>query len=116
MKDFKKLIVWQKSFELAKLSYMLTKKFPGEEKFGLVSQVNRSAVSIPVNIAEGSGRNTEGERRQFLGIALGSSFELETQLLLAKELGYAKEEELTNMLGLNDEVQKMLIALQSKMK
>ena len=78
MKSYRDLIVWQKSMNLVTLVYSLTIDFPENEKFGLTSQIKRSAVSIPSNIAEGFGRNTTGELNQFLGIARGSLAELET--------------------------------------
>ncbi len=78
MKDYRKLRVWKKGIEIVKLTYQLTKELPSEEKFNLVSQMNRSAVSIPSNIAEGSSRKSEKDYYRFLEIALGSSFELDT--------------------------------------
>jgi len=85
---FTKLKVWQESMDLVELIYQLTKQFPKEEIYNLVSQINRSAVSIPSNIAEGKGRNSDKEFKQFLYIARGSLFELRTQLELARRLGY----------------------------
>lgn len=87
-RSFKELIVWQKSMELAVHIYSTTGQFPREETFGLTSQMRRSAVSVPSNIAEGYGRNTTGELIQFLGHARGSLAELETQVLLAIELKF----------------------------
>lgn len=84
MHEYKKLKVWNDAIELVTDIYLITKTFPDSEKYGLVSQINRCAVSIPSNIAEGAGRNSNGEFRQFLGISNGSCYELETQLLLAK--------------------------------
>ena len=81
---FTKLTVWEKSMELVEVVYKLTKNFPDNEKFNLVSQINRSAVSIPSNIAEGKGRNSDKEFKQFLYIARGSLFELRTQLELSR--------------------------------
>jgi four helix bundle protein len=80
------LLIWQKGFELSLIIYRLTKSFPDDERYGLVSQMRRSAVSIPSNIAEGYARGTKISFHQFLRIAHGSAAELETQLLLAKEL------------------------------
>jgi four helix bundle protein len=88
IRDYKDLHVWQKAMELAKQIYLLTNRFPSEEKFGLISQMRRAAVSIPSNIAEGQDRNTTGEFLQFLSHAERSSAELDTQLRLSIELGY----------------------------
>ena len=86
MNKYKELKVWQNGVELIKKVYQLTATFPTREQYGLISQMNRSAVSVSSNIAEGAGRNSNGEFKQFLGIAVGSLFELETQLIIAKEL------------------------------
>ena len=88
MSDYKELIVWQKSMDLAETVYKLTKQFPKDELFGLTSQVRRSAVSIASNIAEGSSRGGKKEFIQFLLIARGSASELETQVLLSSKVGY----------------------------
>jgi four helix bundle protein len=95
MHRYKDLKVWQKAMELAKLVYETTSNFPKEEKFGLVAQLNRSGVSIPSNIAEGAGRNSNPDFIRFLGIAMGSLYETETQLLLATSFGFIKEEEMS---------------------
>lgn len=87
-RDFRQLIVWQKAMEMVTEIYKATRSFPKEEIYGLTSQIRRSAVSIPSNIAEGQGRNTKGEFLQFLGIAKGSLCEIETQILIAKNLEY----------------------------
>src|SRR4051812_26424696 len=86
------LIVWQKGIELAKLLYPLTAKLPSEEKFGLVSQIRRAAVSVPSNIAEGQARHTTGEFIQSISHAEGSVAELDTQLFLSVELGFVSAE------------------------
>ncbi|MBI4090183.1 MAG: four helix bundle protein [Candidatus Kerfeldbacteria bacterium] len=86
MIDFKDLRVWQRSIALVKRVYTITKNFPNDEKYGLVAQIRRSAISIPSNIAEGHLRGTKKEFRQFVVIARGSCAELETQLVLAHEL------------------------------
>jgi four helix bundle protein len=85
--NYKDLVVWQKGISLAKSTYQLTTKFPAEERFGLVSQTRRAAISIPSNIAEGQARHTTGEFIQFISHAEGSTAELETQLILSIELG-----------------------------
>lgn len=87
MHNFKDLIIWQRSMELAKVVYEITANFPPNEKYGLTSQINRAVVSVPSNIAEGAGRSSDKEFAQFLSIALGSAFELETQLILANSFG-----------------------------
>lgn len=87
MHDFKNLIVWNEAMDLVEDIYRITANFPIEEKYGLTSQIRRSAVSIPSNIAEGAYRNTNGEFKQFLGVANGSSGELYTQLVLSQRLG-----------------------------
>jgi four helix bundle protein len=79
---FRDLMVWQRSMQLAEAVYSLTKEFPHDERYGLTSQIRRSAVSIPSNIAEGRGRLSAGEFKQFLGVARGSNYELQTQLEL----------------------------------
>ena len=84
--NFKQLLVWKESMDLVKHVYLITSTLPDKERFTLVSQMNRSAISIPSNIAEGSGRTTEREFIRYLEIAISSSFELETQLLLIKDL------------------------------
>lgn len=81
-------MVWQKSMDMTANVYQLTQKLPDKERYNLISQINRSAVSVPSNIAEGSGRNTKKEFAHFLSIALGSCFELETQLLLPTKINY----------------------------
>ena len=93
--NFKDLDVWQNSFKLSVKIIKITKTFPSEEKFSLTSQINRSAVSIPSNIAEGHGRDSKQDCIRFLNISKGSANELETQIMIAKELRYI-EEEITN--------------------
>jgi len=112
MESYRELIVWQKSFELVKDVYQLTGTLPQSEKFGLVSQLRRCVVSIPSNIAEGSKRGTKKDYIQFLRIALGSSAELETQLLLVAELYNIKIKNVLNTVG---EIQKMLYSMIHKL-
>lgn len=102
------LIIWQKSMILVKDIYLLTENIPATEKFGLISQIRRCAVSIPSNIAEGAGRNNPKEFNQFLGVANGSSYELETQLLLLVELNFKCEEDIQPLLNVLMEIQKMI--------
>lgn len=92
MHRYKDLEVWKKAMDLAEKIYSETNSFPDEEKFGLISQMRRCAVSVASNIAEGAGRNSNKEFNQFLGIAQGSAFELETQVLLSKRLKFLSEE------------------------
>ena len=113
--NYKDLVVWQKGIALAKATYQLTSKFPAEEKFGLVSQMRRAAVSIPSNIAEGQARHTTGEFIQFISHAEGSTAELETQLILSLELGFANGESAKASFGLLDDIRRMLNGLRRKL-
>ncbi len=112
IRSFRDLTVWQKSFALVADIYLLTEQLPKKELFGLSSQIRRCAVSIPSNIAEGQQRNNTKEFRQFLGIAKGSSAELETQLLLATKLYNI---DTTQILSDLEEIQRMLQALLNKL-
>lgn len=109
--NFKELLVWQKSIELVVFTYSLTANFPSEEKFGLRSQIQRCAVSIPSNIAEGSGRVSSKEFQHFLSVSMGSSFELETQMILADKFNYIKKQELDEFNIMILPIQKMLFGL-----
>jgi four helix bundle protein len=91
MRNFQDLLVWQKSHELTLKIYKISSSYPKEELFGLTSQIRRSASSIPTNIAEGSGRNSDPEMKRFLIISTGSCSELEYQLILSRDLGYISE-------------------------
>jgi four helix bundle protein len=115
MKSFQELTVWQKSMLLVEEVYRLLRKFPEQEQYALTDQLRRSVVSIPSNIAEGYGRNAKNDFIRFLNIARGSKYEVETQLLIAKRLGYVTESDLTNALKLCDETGKMLNALIKKL-
>ncbi len=115
IRDYKDLLVWQKSMQLAKLVYKLTCVFPSEEKFGLVSQMRRAAVSVPSNIAEGQARNTTGEFVQFISHAEGSLAEWDTQLRLAVSLGHCGESKRNEIGMLVTELQKMLKGLRRKL-
>jgi four helix bundle protein len=116
MKNFKNLKVWQKGMGLVVTIYKATTQFPKEEIYGLTSQIKRSTVSIPSNIAEGSGHGSDKDFNRFLNIALGSSFELETQLILAKELEFLSEKDFSNISENLDEVQRMITGLQKDLK
>lgn len=111
MMTHKDLIVWQKSMNLVTLVYKLTSQFSKEEIYGLTSQMRRAAVSIPSNIAEGHGRFSDKELIRFLFISLGSSAELETQLIIANNLGFLNQVDFKQLQELNNEVIKMLSAL-----
>ena len=113
--NYKDLVVWQKGIALAKAIYQLTSRFPSEEKFGLVSQMRRAAVSIPSNVAEGQARHTTGEFIQFISHAEGSTAELETQLILSVELGFVVNEQTTNEFILLDDIRRMLNGLRRKL-
>jgi four helix bundle protein len=110
-KSFRELIVWQKGIRLAVLVYKLTSDFPRSETYGLVSQMRRAAVSIPSNIAEGAGRLNTGEYRQFLGVARGSAFELQTQLTIAKELEFGNASQRDAADALSHEIGKMIFGI-----
>ena len=107
MLNFKKLKVWQKAMDLAVNVYELILAMPSEEQFALTSQIKRSAVSIPSNVAEGAGRFSNKELARFLDISNGSSNELETQLILAERVGLLKEGELKDTFLKLEEIQKM---------
>ena len=114
MNNYKELIVWQKSMALVELVYQYTASFPDEERFGLTNQIRRSAVSVPSNIAEGAGRNSKNEFRNFLGVANGSLNELSTQLEISKRLGLIQNKELKQAQELSIEIQKMIYTLINK--
>jgi four helix bundle protein len=111
MRTHKDLIVWQKSISFVTDIYQATKSFPKEELFGLTSQMRRAAISIPSNIAEGHGRHSKKELIRFLSISLGSASELETQLIISKNLDFISEDESNQLLSYNEEVIKMLVSL-----
>ncbi|MGB7546903.1 MAG: four helix bundle protein [Terracidiphilus sp.] len=114
--SFRDLVVWQRAMQLTVAIYRLTREFPREEMYGLTSQIRRSAVSLPSNIAEGHGRLNTGEYRQFLGIARGSNFELQTQLEIARALEFGNSKALNEADGLSHEVGKMLYAILESIK
>ncbi len=108
MRNFRELQVWQKAMEIAASTYSLTRSFPAEEKFGLVSQLSRAAVSISSNIAEGASRGSDRDFRRFLEIAIGSAFEVESQLLLSEKIGMVSTDQIEELLLLLNEEQRML--------
>jgi four helix bundle protein len=115
-KSYRDLIVWQRAIQLTVSIYRLSATFPPEEKFGLTSQIRRAAVSVASNIAEGYGRGTRAEYRNFLAMARGSNFEVQTQLTIAGELKYGTPELLLAADGLSDEVGRMLFSIIDKLK
>ena len=112
--NHRKLIAWQEAIRLVELDYRETASFPRQEVFGLVSQLRRSAVSIPSNIAEGAGRNSTKELAQFLGIASGSKAELDTHLEIAVRLGFIRAD--SEVFSLLDRVGKLLVGLRKSIK
>jgi four helix bundle protein len=116
MYNFRELIVWQKSISLVVQIYEITRDFPKEEKFNLVSQMQRAATSIPSNIAEGAGRNTNNYFKHFLTISIGSAHELETQIIISKQLGYINEDRQGQLVVELNGIQKMLYALHNSLQ
>ena len=113
--NYKDLVVWQKGIALAKIVYGLTQNFPSAEKFGLVSQMRRAAVSIPSNLAEGQARHTTGEFVQFISHAEGSVAELDTQLILSNELRFCDHVSTAPVSTLIDELRRMLNVLRRQL-
>ena len=114
-RSYKDLLVWQKGIRLAKIVYRLTQKYPSEEKFGLVAQMRRAAISIPSNLAEGQARHATGEFVQFISHAEGSVAELDTQLILSIELELCSETDAASAFGYMTELRKMLNVLRRKL-
>jgi len=108
MSTFEDLLIWQKSMDFVTELYKITEHFPDSEKFGLVSQIRRSAVSIPSNIAEGYGRNSKGDFNRFLNISMGSLFELQTQLIIAGNLNYLEESKNNKLYEMSREIERMM--------
>lgn len=115
MHNFKELKVWRAGIDISKAVFDLTKTFPPNERYGLTSQMTRAAISIPSNIAEGCGRQSNKELKHFLSIALGSCFELETQLIIATEFNYLSSNTAEHLSKLMNELQKMLTGLQKSL-
>ncbi|MFQ3239973.1 MAG: four helix bundle protein [Olleya marilimosa] len=115
MKNYRDLIVWQKSVDMVTHVYRLLKLFPEDEKYGLTSQIKRSAVSVSSNIAEGYGRNYTKEYIRFLNISRGSLYEMQTQLQIAINLDFLKSNDLNDVNGLSLQIEKMLNALIKKL-
>lgn len=116
IKSYKELIVWQKAIKLVKEIFILTDKFPKSELYGLISQMRRAAVAIPSNIAEGYGRKSPKEYAQFYSIAYGSALELETQIIISKDLSFTLPENFDKVDLLLAEVSRMLNSMISQMR
>jgi four helix bundle protein len=113
MHNLKELKIWNKAIDLSVAVYKATSNFPREEVYGLTSQIRRSAVSVPSNISEGAGRNSNKEFIHFLGIANGSSYELQTQLIISNKLELITNETLQSLLKEIEEIQKMTYTFQN---
>lgn len=109
--DVQELAVWQKAIDLTVCIYTLTRGFPKDELYGLISQLRRASVSVASNIAEGRGRLNQGEFRQFLGVALGSVFEIKTQLVVADRLEMGNKQKIDEAAALSEQISKMLTSL-----
>jgi four helix bundle protein len=116
VQSYRQLIVWQKAMDFVAEVYRVTRTFPKEEMYGVTSQLRRAAVSIPSNIAEGQGRQTTGEFRQFLGHARGSLLETETQILLSERLEYLDHKTTEMLLGQAAEVGRILNGLMNSLE
>ena len=115
IKSYRDLIVWQKAMELVTEVYAITKEFPKEELYALTSQIRRSAVSVPSNIAEGYGRNSTQDYTRFLQIACGSLYELQTQLEISVNLKYMEEEKSEDIFITVNEIERMLNSMTKKL-
>ena len=116
MRNYKNLKIWEQGIEIVKQVYVLLEQLPSAEKFGLKSQITRAAVSIPSNIAEGCSRNSEVEFKRFLEIAMGSLFEVQTQLIIIQELNFIESEELKSIFQLIETEGKMINGLINTIK
>jgi four helix bundle protein len=114
MSNFRKLLIWQKSMELVTKIYKTTGKFPKEELFGITSQIRRSSISIPSNIAEGIGRDSNKECIRFLNISISSLFELQTQIEISYNIEYLTEEEFNTIYEDSREIERMLVSFMNK--
>ena len=111
IRSFRDLVAWRKAVDLCQVVYDVSKRFPADERFGLVLQIRRAAVSVPSNIAEGYGRRSRGDYLRFLNVALGSLCELETQLILSVRLGLATGDDVAPGMALVRDVDRLLSAL-----
>jgi four helix bundle protein len=114
--SFKDLVVWQRAIEMSLSIYKLTSSFPASEQFGLIGQLRRASVSVPSNIAEGYGKSSKGEYLSFLGHARGSNGEVQTQLVIARGLGFGSPDSLLEAESLSNEVGRMLVVMMNKLK
>ncbi len=114
--SYRDLIVWKKAYEFALAIYKATLHFPAEERYGLIHQLRKAAVSVPSNIAEGEGRKSIAEFHHFLAIALGSAKEIETQIMLSGDLGYIKENSVEQLLSMASEVCRLIQGLSRSLK
>ncbi|MCP9755790.1 four helix bundle protein [Lacihabitans sp. CCS-44] len=115
MLSYRDLLIWQKSMDLVTDIYRASARFPKEEVYGLTSQIRRSSISVPSNIAEGYGRRSTGDYKRFLSISLGSLYEFQTQLEVSKRLNYLEESEFEPLNNLSKEIEKMTNSLISKL-
>ena len=115
MHNYNNLQIWQEAMDLVEDIYKLTASFPTEEKFGLVSQMTRAAVSIPSNIAEGAGRNSDKDFAHFISIAIGSLYELNTQIVLSERLGYINQTQSQELQKKLDHLQRKSVSFKSKL-
>jgi four helix bundle protein len=116
MHQFKELLIWKKSRLFCVEIYAFTSSFPNDEKFGITNQLRRASVCIPSNIAEGSSRNSNKDFSRFLEIAIGSAYEIETQLIIASDLGFLKSDESEILIEQLDEIIKMISKFRSTLK
>lgn len=116
MKTIRDLLIWQKAMNLVTNTYQITQKFPKEELFGLTSQIRRSAISLPSNIAEGYGRDSNKEFLRFIKIVIGSLFEFQTQIEIAKNINYLNENEFKNLYEETRELEAMIISFSKRLK
>jgi four helix bundle protein len=116
VKSYRDLVVWQKAMDMVVEAYRISERLPSTEKFGLAAQIQRAAVSVPANIAEGHGRDHLGDYLRHLSIARGSLMELETHLLIAQRLSFLSSAELDTVFQMTDEVSRMLAGLSSSLR
>lgn len=116
MKTIRDLLIWQKAMSFVTKTYQITQKFPKEELFGLTSQIRRSAISLPSNIAEGYGRDSNKEYLRFIKIVIGSLFEFQTQIEIAKNINYLNENEFKNLYEETRELEAMIISFSKRLK
>ena len=116
MHQFKELVIWKRSRLFCSSIYEVTARFPSDEKFGLTNQLRRASVSIPSDIAEGSSRNSNKDFSRFLEIAIGSAYEIETQILIPSDLGFITTEEATKLVTEISEIIKMISKFRSTLK